>query len=55
VLHSPSVAVVLSAPASRAELDDDLRVLNAEPLTAAEYDALAAHGQRVRRHAGRFP
>ncbi len=55
VLQSPSVAVALSAPASRAELDDDLTVLTAGLLTPEEYDLLAGHGQRVRRHAGGFP
>ena len=54
-LHSPSVAVALSAPASRAELDEDLRVIDAEPLSNEAYERLAAHGQRVRRHAGGFP
>ena len=56
VLESPSVAVVLAAPASRAELDEDLEVLDAAaPLAPAEYARLAEHGERVRRHAGRFP
>ncbi len=56
VLQSPSVAVVLAAPASRAELDEDLEVLDAAgPLAPSEFDRLAAHGERVRRHAGRFP
>ena len=56
VLQSPSVAVALAAPHSRAELEEDLRVLEVSgPMPAAEYAALAAHGERVRRHAGRFP
>jgi predicted aldo/keto reductase-like oxidoreductase len=55
VLQSPSVAVALMAPQSRAELEEDLTVLQAGPLTPGEYQTLAAHGQRVRRHAGRFP
>jgi aryl-alcohol dehydrogenase-like predicted oxidoreductase len=55
VLRHPGVAVTLSAPQTRAELDEDLRVLTAEgPLTNEEYAALAEHGERVRRHAGRF-
>jgi predicted aldo/keto reductase-like oxidoreductase len=55
-MQSPSVAVVLAAPASRAELDEDLSVLYASgPLPADEYDRLAEHGERVRHHAGRFP
>jgi aryl-alcohol dehydrogenase-like predicted oxidoreductase len=56
VLQSPSVTVALMAPHDRAELDLDLSVLDAEaPLTAEEYDRLAAHGRRVRRHGGAFP
>ena len=54
VLHSPSVAVVLAAPHSRAELAEDLGLLRMGPLTAEEFAALAAHGERVRRHAGAF-
>ena len=56
VLQSPSVAVVLAAPASRAELDEDLEVLGCRRAARApEYARLAEHGERVRRHAGRFP
>jgi predicted aldo/keto reductase-like oxidoreductase len=56
VLQSPSVTVTLAAPHSRAELDEDLRVLEATgPLETAEYERLAEHGQRVRRHGGSFP
>jgi aryl-alcohol dehydrogenase-like predicted oxidoreductase len=56
VLQSPSVAVALAAPASRAELDEDLEVLDAAgPLAPSEFDRLAEHGERVRRHAGKFP
>jgi predicted aldo/keto reductase-like oxidoreductase len=55
-LQSPSVAVVLAAPANRAELDEDLEVLAAPgPLSAETYERLADHGARVRRHAGNFP
>ena len=55
-LQSPSVRVALMSPANRAELEEDLTVLNAPgPLLAEEYQCLAAHGARVRRHAGRFP
>jgi hypothetical protein len=44
------------APESRAELEEDLTVLEAAgPLSAAEYEALAAHGLRVRGNAGSFP
>ncbi len=56
VLDSDSVAVVLAAPNDRAELLEDLEVLTATgPLEAAEFERLAAHGARVRRHAGAFP
>lgn len=56
VLHSPAVAVVLAAPANRAELEDNLRVLSeTRELTPQDYQRLAEHGERVRRHAGRFP
>jgi aryl-alcohol dehydrogenase-like predicted oxidoreductase len=56
VLQSPSVAVALAAPHSRAELDQDLEVLRVTgPLEAEEYARLAGHGDRVRRHAGNFP
>lgn len=56
VLQAPSVAVVLAAPSTRIELDEDLTVLDAAgPLSDAEYTRLAEHGERVRRHAGRFP
>jgi predicted aldo/keto reductase-like oxidoreductase len=56
VLQSPSVAVALAAPHDRAELEEDLAVLDAHgPLDPAAYEALAAHGRRVRRHAGGFP
>ena len=56
VLQHPAVSVALAAPQTRNELDENLQVLNADrPLADAEYAALAAHGERVRRHAGRFP
>jgi aryl-alcohol dehydrogenase-like predicted oxidoreductase len=56
VLQSRSVAVVLAAPQDRAELDEVLEVLRAPgPLSDREYARLAEHGERVRRHAGRFP
>lgn len=56
VLQSPSVTATLAAPASRAELDQALRVLEAKgPLDADQYQKLCAHGARVRRHAGGFP
>jgi aryl-alcohol dehydrogenase-like predicted oxidoreductase len=55
VLQSPAVAVTLTAPETRAELEEDLSVLDAGPLSPQEYERLTAHGDRVRRHAGRFP
>ncbi|HEY1860122.1 MAG TPA: aldo/keto reductase [Gemmataceae bacterium] len=55
-LQSPSVAVALMAPENRAELEEDLTVLDAPgPLPAEEYQRLAEHGRRVRKHGGRFP
>ena len=55
-LHNPSVTVALMAPDNRAELEENLTILRApQPLTATEYDLLAAHGRRVRKHAGSFP
>jgi aryl-alcohol dehydrogenase-like predicted oxidoreductase len=55
-LQSSSVTVALAAPDARAELDEDLSVLEAAgPLADDEHRRLAEHGQRVRRHAGRFP
>jgi predicted aldo/keto reductase-like oxidoreductase len=55
-LQSPSVAVALMAPESRAELEEDLTVLDAAgPLTAAEYEVLAEQGRRVRQYGGAFP
>ncbi len=56
VLQHPSVAVALMAPDNRLELEDDLQVLDAtEPLSVAEYERLAEHGRRVRKHGGSFP
>ncbi len=52
-LQHPAVTVALMAPENRRELEEDLAVLDAAgPLSATEYEQLAAHGQRVRRHAG---
>ncbi|GAC1463143.1 MAG: hypothetical protein NVSMB9_00240 [Isosphaeraceae bacterium] len=56
VLQSLSVSVALMAPRNRAELEDDLTVLKADgPLPTEDYEQLAAHGNRVRRHSSRFP
>ncbi len=55
VLQHPAVDVTLAAPQTRAELDEDLRVLDAEgPLSQDAYSALEEHGARVRQHAGSF-
>jgi predicted aldo/keto reductase-like oxidoreductase len=55
-LQHPAVTVALAAPQTRAELDEDLMVLDAaRPLPTAEYERLAAHGLRIRCHAGSFP
>jgi aryl-alcohol dehydrogenase-like predicted oxidoreductase len=55
VLQHPAVSVTLSAPRSRKELEEDLRVLDVTgPLGDEEYAALAGHGERVKRHAGGF-
>ncbi len=55
-LQTPSATVALMSPESRAELEEDLTALDAPgPLPEEEYRRLAEHGQRVRRHAGRFP
>jgi len=55
-LQHPSVTVALAAPHDRRALEEDLTVLDASgPLTAEEYERLAEHGRRVRRHAGQFP
>jgi len=55
-LQSRSVSVVVAAPHNRAQLDEDLEVLHAPgPLDPAEFEQLAAHGARVRSHAGSFP
>jgi aryl-alcohol dehydrogenase-like predicted oxidoreductase len=55
VLQHPAVSVTLTAPKSRAELDEDLQtLLAAGPFAESEYAAMAAHGDRVKRHAGGF-
>jgi predicted aldo/keto reductase-like oxidoreductase len=55
-LAHPAVSVVLMAPNGRGELEENLKLLDDwRPPTAAEFDAMAEHGLRVRRHAGRFP
>jgi predicted aldo/keto reductase-like oxidoreductase len=55
-LQNPAATVTLAAPGNRRELDEALTVLDASgPLDDEEYAALAAHGERIHRHAGRFP
>jgi len=55
-LQHLAATVALMAPENRQELDEDLQVLAASaPLSAEEIEQLAAHGRRVRRHAGSFP
>jgi aryl-alcohol dehydrogenase-like predicted oxidoreductase len=55
VLQNQAVSVALAAPNNRAELEEDLKVLEAAgPLSDEEYAVLAQHGERVRRHAGSF-
>lgn len=55
-LQTRSVRVALAAPDKRAELEEDLSVLDASgPLSPEEREVLLAHGRRVRRHAGSFP
>ena len=55
-LQSPSVTVAVMAPDNRRELDEDLSVLDSGgPLTSEQYARLLEQGQRVRKHAGRFP
>ena len=55
-LAHPAASVVLMAPNGRRELEEDLKLLDDwRPPTAAEFEAMAQHGLRVRKHAGRFP
>jgi predicted aldo/keto reductase-like oxidoreductase len=56
VLQNPAVSVVLCAPHSRAELEEDLSVLSATgPLPIEEHARLIEHGDRVHQHAAYFP
>lgn len=55
-LANPSVRVVLMAPRSRRELEEDLTLLEDwRPPHSEELETLIAHGRRVRRHSGLFP
>lgn len=53
-LANPDIAVVLAAPSTRQELDEVLSLLD-DWRPPADSEALRAHGDRVRRHAGAFP
>src|ERR1700722_2276907 len=54
-LANEDIAVVLSAPANRKELEDNLTLLDDwRALSPTEIEAMRAHGERVRRHAGAF-
>jgi predicted aldo/keto reductase-like oxidoreductase len=56
VLEHPSVSVAIAAPDGRNELEQDLALLDDwHALGETGREALRAHGDRVRRHAGRFP
>jgi predicted aldo/keto reductase-like oxidoreductase len=56
VLCCPDVTVALMAPGDERELAENLTLLDAwRGLSLEEYQSLAAHGDRVRRHAGSFP
>jgi predicted aldo/keto reductase-like oxidoreductase len=55
-LAHPAVSVVLMAPDNRQELEENLKLLDDwRPPSPEDFEKMAAHGQRVRRHAGRFP
>ena len=55
-LCHPSVSVAIMAPNGRAELEEDLSILDDwHGLREGEYAALCEHGDRVRRHGGSFP
>jgi predicted aldo/keto reductase-like oxidoreductase len=55
-LSHPAVSVALMAPRCGEELRQNLSLLDGwQALTPEQHAALAAHGQRVRRHAGAFP
>ena len=55
-LAHPAVSVVLMAPNGRRELEENLNLLDDwRAPTPAEFEAMAEHGLRVRRHPGRFP
>jgi predicted aldo/keto reductase-like oxidoreductase len=54
-LAEPRVTVTLTAPGNRAELEENLKLLDDwHPPQPAEHEAMRQHGDRVRRHAGTF-
>lgn len=56
VLSCPDVAVALMAPNGRAELEENLSLLDDwRACSAEDWEEMAAHGDRVKRHAGAFP
>ena len=56
VLCEPAVSIALMAPDGPEELAENLTLLDDwRGLAAEEFAAIAAHGERVRRHAGQFP
>ena len=56
VLSQPAVSVALMAPDGPTELAENLQLLNDwRDLSAEQYAAITAHGERLRRHAGEFP
>lgn len=56
VLSHPAVSVALMAPNNRKELQHNLTLLDDwRPPSPQERETLIGHGERVRRHAGRFP
>ena len=56
VISNPAVAVALMAPHGRDELQQNLSLLQDwRALSPDEWQDMAAHGDRVRHHAGPFP
>lgn len=56
VLCQPAVSVALMAPGDATQLAENLEILQDwRGLDRHDYDALAEHGDRVRRHAPAFP
>jgi predicted aldo/keto reductase-like oxidoreductase len=56
VLSCPDVSVALMAPQGRAELEENLTLLDDwRACSPEEWEGMASHGDRVKRHAGAFP